>query len=153
MSKGPNIKGVLQRSSADRNTFTKAQGNSEQKNSSPSSKDLNMIYGIVKEVVGTQVTFIYYDNTGQGGIEVNTPIQVIAPGAESLSTLYGGLQKGLQLRIWYYGDKLDPKIGRVVADVIGGTSDSVIMPRQDPEPKELAMGPFRVFSGGVTGFV
>lgn len=143
------FKGVIYRPTASRNSQQEQATSAHQKSGKPSNESPSPRYGRIKEVLGgKRVKVVYYDDNKKD-VEIKEPVSIIEPGREAIKTLYGGLKPGLPVRIDFRGEEPDPTLTEVRVAVIGGPDDDISKAEQDPEPEELAIAAYKLFSGGM----
>lgn len=145
------FKGVQYRPSAPRNNHQSSVSGASQSATQPTNDQPNIAYGRVKEVIGgKRVIITYFNDNNNKDEDMKIPVAINSPGLEAIKTLYGGLKPGLPVRIFFKGMwPPDPLVNDVKVDVIGGFDDDIAKDDADPEPEELATGPYKLFSGGL----
>ena len=105
-------------------------------------------YGIITEVdletSQVKVNFLKDDKTQ--GEPVSKDFLPLINSLNQVSSLFGGLRKGLLVRIYWRG-KLRPKTALI--EIIGDEDSSFL--KKDFETNEIETGPWFFLSGGLTG--
>jgi hypothetical protein len=133
-------------SSAPKNILQQKLHETSREARTPSDEADRITYGVISEV--------NYDNgqvkvrkilaDGKIGDKISNGFLPLATPLSVIHHQFGALREGLVVRIYYRG-KLNPK--NVIIDVIG-EEDHQFLSKQ-PAQNEIAIGPWRIFSGGV----
>lgn len=132
-------------SSAPKNNLQQALNKTSKEAKSPVDEQQRINYGVISEVNHdtSQVKVRALRSDGKLGEEISKGFLPLLNPLSQIHLLYGLLREGLVVRIFWRG-KLEPQ--NAVIEVIGDEEHNLLT--KSPEPNEITIGPFKIFSGG-----
>jgi len=133
-------------SSSPKNILQQKMHENTREAGQPADEQERITYGIISEInyESSQVKVKLLKADGKIGDEISGGYLPLATPLSEIHLLWGALREGLVVRVYWKG-KLRPR--DAIVEVIGDEDHKFL--QKPPSLNEIAVGPWRIFSGGI----